>query len=276
LVSLAAPAGATYVDSVASISFEHYPDAANGDGLGTTRLEVFRAWVGVPVRVGKRTLLFAGSAYETIHVKHSAYESFQLHAPRLSLGLIQGFTDKWGVFVLTDFGLASDFSGSVGNNDILFSVIALATYKVTNAFELGAGALYDRRTGSFIPLPGLSLDVRIYERMRIRGFAPVWLNAEFRVAEWLDVGVRSTFEGNRFHLAKTFVQPNVELAYSTLTVGPKLTFNFLDDWLHLDTYAAWAVYRRYELFHDDRSIANYDLSPVVAYGARLWLAPSGW
>lgn len=132
------------------------------------------------------------------------------------------------------------------------------------------------RTGKLAPLPALLLNLRPHERFRIRGFAPLWLNAEYRAFDWLDVGVRSTFEGNRFHLASdTFGVSDVELAYLNLTLGPKLTFNFTD-WLHLDAYAAYAVYRRYELFRDDESWARYGLSPVVGYGARFWVAPSGW
>ena len=54
-----------------------------------------------------------------------------------------------------------------------------------------------------------------------------------------------------------------------------MTFN-VNDWTHLDVYAAGAVYRRYELFDDDDRFARAGLSPVIGYGARLWIAPSGW
>ena len=53
---------------------------------------------------------------------------------------------------------------------------------------------------------------RLDTRVRIRGFAPVWLNAEYRAAD-------------------QFGMDHLELAYSKLTVGPKLTFNFTD-WIH--------------------------------------------
>ena len=67
----------------------------------------------------------------------------------------------------------------------------------------------------------------------------------------------------------------MELAYSNLTIGPKLTVNF-SEWLHLDLYAAGAVYRRYELFENARSFAKYELSPTVAGGVRFWIGPSEW
>jgi hypothetical protein len=104
----------------------------------------------------------------------------------------------------------------------------------------------------------------------------VWLRAEYRAASWLDAGLRSSFESNRFHFARGAPRDrSAELAYSNLTVGPQLTFHFTD-WVHLDVYAAGAVYRRYELFDDDQRIAREGLSPVMGYGVRLWVAPSGW
>ena len=125
-------------------------------------------------------------------------------------------------------------------------------------------------------MPALTLKLRLSERLRVRGFVPVWLRAEYRATPWLDVGLRSSFESNRFHFADGApADLNAELSYSNLTVGPQVTINFTD-WMHLDVYAAGAVYRRYELFDDDRSIGRESLSPVMGYGARLWIAPSGW
>jgi len=46
--------------------------------------------------------------------------------------------------------------------------------------------------------------------------------------------------------------------------------------LHLDVYAAGAVYRRYESFRNDDTLARRELGPALGYGARFWIAPSGW
>lgn len=276
LLCAATPAHAQLADSLAATSFDHYPSANNGDEPGQTRLEVFRASVGAPLKVADDTTLLVGAAYEGISVHPSGSESFRLHAPKVSFGVMKGFGERWGLIAVADAGFASDFSGAVGSDDLLLSLTALGTYRVSDAVQLGAGAIYDRRTGRLGPLPALLLNLRPAARFRVRGFAPVWMNAEYHALDWLDVGVRSTFEGNRFHLADdTFGVPDIELAYSNLTVGPKLTFNFTE-WLHLDTYAAFAIYRRYELFQSDDSYARYGLSPVVGYGARFWVAPSGW
>lgn len=264
------------VDSLAATSFEYYPSASNGDRPGETQLNVFRTSAGVPIPVADKTKLMLGAAHELLDVRPSVGESFQLHAPKVTLGVIQDFTKRWGMMAFVDGGLASDFSDDLGSNDVLLSVTAIGTYAVSDQIKFGVGAVYDRRTGTLAPLPAILLDVRLSERLRIKGFAPTYVKFEHHTTDWLDLGVRATFEGNRFHLGEEQAGiSNAELAYSNLTVGPKLTLNFTD-WTHLDLYAAAAVYRRYELFQDDESLARYELSPTVGYGARFWVAPSGW
>ena len=276
VTTISVNARAQLVDSLGAASFDYYPSASNGDSPGATQINVFRTSAGVPVNVSRKTTLVAGAAYEMIDVHPSLGPSFQLHAPKATVGLIQGLGEHWGMMAFVDGGLASDFTEELGASDVLFSVTALGTYAINEQLKLGAGAVYDRRTGSLAPLPAVLLDLRLGARWRVKGFAPVYVKAEYRAADWLDLGVRSTFEGNRFHLGSdTFGAEDLELAYSNLTVGPKVTLNFTD-WVHLDLYGAGAVYRRYELFQSDESLARYSLSPVMGYGARFWLAPSGW
>jgi hypothetical protein len=276
-LAVALPARAQVNDSLASTSFEHYPGAKDDGNPGVElSLEVYRASVGVPIQVGEQTTLVTGLSYELLNVHHTLRDSFQLHAPSASLGVIQGIDDHWAVWAIGELGFASDFSESISSEDVLASVTGIVSYRLGESLTLGAGATYDRRTGELAPLPALMLNLRVAERARIRGFVPAFLTAEYRTADWLDTGIRATFEGNRFHLGEEeFGAENLELAYSTLTVGPKLTFS-ASDWLHLDLYAAAAVYRRYEVFQDDDSVNRAELSPVVAYGARFWIGPSQW
>jgi hypothetical protein len=275
-LTVTSSANAQISDALAQTSFEHFPSAKNDDTSQSLRLEVFRAAAGVPLPVAERTTLLVGAAYELIDVHPSDAQAFQLHAPKASLGVIQGFSEHWGMMAFGDVGFASDFSDDLSSEDALLSLTAVATYKLNEAFTLGVGAVYDRRTGKLAPLPALLLNWRISERARVRGFAPARVTAEYRAATWLDVGLRGSFDGNRFHLGEQqFGQSKLELAYSNLEVGPQLTFS-VSNWVHFDVYAAAAVYRRYELFQDDRSFAKYELAPVVGYGARFWIGPSRW
>lgn len=269
-------ARAQLADNVAAVSVEQYPGAESDGVAGETDLRVFRTSVGAPLPLSEETTLVVGAAYERLDIHTGEGDDLELHAPKALLGAVHQLSDRWGVMAFGEIGLASSMDGSLGSDDLLMSLTGVATYSVTESFQLGAGILYDRRSGELAPMPALTLRLRISERLRVRGFVPVWMRAEFRATPWLDVGLRSSFESNRFHFADGApTDRNAELAYSNLTIGPQVTFNF-NDWTHLDLYAAGAVYRRYELFDDDDRFAREGLSPVIGYGARLWIAPSGW
>lgn len=269
-------ARAQLADSVAAMSVEQYPGAESDGVAGETELRVFRTSVAAPLRLSDESTLVVGAAYERLDIHTGEGEDLELHAPRALLGVVHQVSERWGVMAFGEIGLASSLDGSLGADDLLMSLTGIATYAVSDSFQLGAGILYDRRSGELAPMPALTLRLRISERLRVRGLVPVWMRAEYRAAPWLDVGLRSSFESNRFHFADGApTDRNAELAYSNLTVGPQVTFNF-SDWMHLDLYAAGAVYRRYELFDDDERFAREGLAPVMGYGARFWIAPSGW
>jgi hypothetical protein len=276
LLASTSVAHAQLADSVAAMSVEQYPGAESDGVAGETDLRVFRTSVGAPLPITESTTLVVGAAYERLDIHTGEGDDLELHAPKALLGAVHQLSDRWGLMAFGEIGLASSLDGSLGADDLLMSLTGIATYAVTDAFQLGAGILYDRRSGELAPMPAVTIELRISERLRVRGFVPVWMRAELRATPWLDVGLRSSFESNRFHFADGApTDRNAELAYSNLTVGPQVTFNFTD-WVHLDLYAAGAIYRRYELFDDDQSFEREGLSPVIGYGARFWVAPSGW
>ena len=269
-------ARAEVADSLIATTVEHYPAAASGALPGKIAINFVRANAGVPIGVGENTTLIAGAGYELVDAQPTSADSLQLHAVKALFGVDQRIGKRLDLLLLGEAGLASDFKDPVDSNDLLLSATGFVTYAFGESFKLGAGAIYDRRTGQLAPLPAVLLDLRLGERFRVHGFAPVWLSAEYRCFDWLDVGARANLDGNRFRLGKeTWDLEHAELAYSNFSVGPKVTFNF-SDWFHLDVYAAGAVYRRFEVFQDDQSYLRSDLSPVIGYGARFWIAPAGW
>jgi Domain of unknown function (DUF6268) len=185
---------------------------------------VLRASVGAPLSLSDSTTLVLGAAYERLDIGRGTGEELELHAPKLMLGTLHDLSERWGLMAFADVGLASDFSDDVGADDVLLSLTGIATYAMSSELELGAGVLYDRRSGELAPLPALLVQLRLSERLRVRGFAPVWLRAEYRATPWLDVGIRSSFESNRFHVIdEASPARDSELAYTNLAVGPQLT-----------------------------------------------------
>ncbi|WP_394829245.1 DUF6268 family outer membrane beta-barrel protein [Pendulispora albinea] len=277
---VAGSARAQVGDSVASVSYERYPyAAAPNNPSAQVGLQVFRVRAGYPIRFAKGTILIPGLAYELLDFQQRDGRGPHigaLHAPVASLTGIQMITPRLMILASVGAGLASDFDSRVSIDDLQFNVTGMGLYKFSDTFSLGAGVSYNRQTGTLSPVPAVALNWEITDRTRVRGFVPALLNVEYRASPWLTVGVRGTLEGNRFHLSGTkYGRDNLQLAYSTVTVGPKMTFR-LADLLHLDVYASAAVWRRYEVFIDGDSVTDKYLSPVALFGARLWVGPSGW
>jgi len=269
-------------DSLASVSYEHYPNVDSPkDASSTIGLEVFRvrAALPIPLTESKKTILLPGLSYEMLGF-HGTGDNRPnvgtLHAPSASLGLIQVFGDRFITMAIVGAGFATDFRDRISSDDLLFTVTGMFLYKFDKNFTLGAGISYDRRSGDLLPLPAIGVNWQITNDFRIRGFVPSMLNVEYRALPWLTVGLRGTFEGNRFHLSeKGYGISHLELAYSTITVGPKVTFR-LTDMMHLDVYSSVAVMRRFEVFRNDDSLDSSYLNPTVFGGIRLWFGPAGW
>ena len=263
-------------DSLASVSAEAYPWARDlGNGRTQARLSVLRAEATAPIPVATKTLLLARLTYEQMGVDVRGWPGGTpaptFRSPAFSIGVVQGFGPRWTLIGLVGAGLASDFSAPLTKDDVLVTMTGIVVFKINEEFSLGAGVTYDRRTGSPTPLPALILNWRPASDFRVRGFVPQRLDAEFRASPHVTVGVRAAFNGNRYQLG----EEGVQVAYSTVTVGPKLTLS-ASDWLHLDLYAGAAVYRRYDVFRGEDSTGGVSLAPVVAYGLRFWFGPSMW
>ena len=266
-------------DSLASVSYEYLPKAeALHDPRSQISLGVLRFRAGLPIPLSKKTILIPGLSYELIdvHVHGTGTPAIaDLHAPAANLTLVQMFGDRIMAIASVGAGFASDFRDRVSIDDVLLTATGIVGYKFSDDFTLGVGVGYDRRLGRFQPIPAVVLNWRITDRLRLRGFVPAAVNFEYRATPWLTTGLRGTLDGNTFHSGHQYGTDGLELAYSTLSVGPKLTFNLVG-WTNLDVYAAAAVRRRYEIFVDGNSQNTTYLPPVVAFGARLWFGPSGW
>ena len=267
-------------DSLASASVELYPYARNTDDPRMqVRLQIYRANVGLPIRLSQQTMLLAGLSYEQLNVDLRGDTSAgapTFRTPAASFGVVQRVGSRFTVIAIAGAGLASDFSDPVSSDDLLLSATGIFIYKVSDALSLGAGVVFDRRTGSPTPLPAMSVNWRISHDVRLRGFVPARLDAELRASRWLTGGIRAAFNGNRYQLGEAkYGISDQQIAYSTLTVGPKLTFS-ASDWIHLDLYATTAVYRRYDIRQDQEDAGGLSLAPAVAWGVRFWFGPALW
>ncbi|MDF2695892.1 MAG: hypothetical protein K0S65_4275 [Labilithrix sp.] len=279
VVSFASSARAQ-ADSLASVQGEVYPYAKRSDVADEQiRFSVFRASLGFPLFLSKKTLLIPSFAYERVEAttrNHEGQHSLLLQAPSLSLMLIHPLSKRFSILASVGAGFASDFSTPLSGEDVLLSGLGVVIYKASESFSFGAGVSYDRRTGSLLPVPLAILRWQMSKDARLIGAAPSTLSFEYRLKPWLSSGFRAAFNGNRYHFGEAkYGQERLQLAYSNVVVGPKLVFS-AGEWLHLEAYAAVTAYRRYDIYLDGDSVGNVSLAPTMGYGVRLWFGPSFW
>lgn len=266
-------------DSIASASAEGYPRARIGS-RGEVTVGVARVSGGFPIFLGKakRTIVIPTLSYERLELslEGASPKPATLHAPLVGLTLVQLLGPHVTLVGVVNAGFASDFESSINGDDFVVTATGLGIYKFSEKLSLGAGISYDRRTGSLVPVPILPVNLRFSERARLRGLVPSLVALEYRTSRWLTTGLRASFEGNRYHLSEDkFHTSQLELGYTIINVGPRLSFE-ISPLLHLDLYAAVPVYRRYAAYIDDETAEVVHFAPVVGYGVRFWVGPSGW
>ena len=267
-------------DSLASVQSELYPSAADGnDPRRRISFHVLRVNAVVPVPIAEKTILLPGLKYE--HTNVMIDDAPETPAPvlrtaSLSMGVAQGIGEHWTVIGTVGAGVASDFAQTLSRRDLVFTGAALMLYKIGPALSVGGGIAYDQRTGAPLPLPALLVNWRPLENFRVRGFVPARVDAEYRIARWFTAGVFAMFNGDRYALSeKVYGRPNLQIAFSTAELGPKITFS-AGDWVHVDLSTTVPVYRRYDLYEDGNKRDGASLAMVPAYGVKFRLGPSLW
>ncbi len=281
-VLLASPrASAQLTDSLVAVSGEELPWSKDRDDPARQfRLRIVRVGVGMPLPLARRTYLLPGVAFEQISVGArgdvAGAPAPTLRSVMASLGIAQGIGEHWTVIAIGGLGLASDFAEPVSTRDLVVTATGLVTYKINDALSVGGGIVYDQRSGTPLPLPAALINWKPLPNLRVRGFVPARVDAEYRFAPWISAGIRATFNGGRYALSEhLYGQQDLQVAYSTAAVGPDVTLS-LTDWLHFDVYAAAAVYRRYDVYRAGNDDGAVSLNPTVAYGFRFWIGPSTW
>ncbi|AKV00454.1 hypothetical protein AKJ09_07117 [Labilithrix luteola] len=280
LVLSFAPSAWAQADSLASVQGELYPYAKrSGTSNDQIGVSIFRASLGFPIFLSKKTLLIPTLGYERFEASirsPSGNQSLLLQAPSLTMMLLQPLTERITLMGSVGVGFASDFSAPLSEQDLLLSGMLVGIYKFSDSFSLGTGVSYDRRSGNLLPVPLGIMRWQMSENARLIGAIPATLSFEYRVTPWLSSGFRAAFNGNRYHFGEgQFQQERLQLAYSNVVLGPKLVFS-VGDWIHLEAYAAVTAYRRYDVYSDRDSVAELNLGPTMGYGLRMWIGPSFW
>ncbi|MEL6182199.1 MAG: DUF6268 family outer membrane beta-barrel protein, partial [Myxococcota bacterium] len=239
------------------------PDFGPGRSAGKVQVHDYRAIVGFPfVFNDKKTILLPSIDYGLLDLRGDGTLDpgvEKLHSAMVHMVLVQRLSESWtGLFRLGG-GLASDLEGDITQEEFVLTAMAIASYAFTEDLRVGAGIIYDRRTGDVRPLPLINVQLYLNERFRIGGVIPVLVQAAYRVTPHLTLGLQGSFQGNRYHLdEERYGVDNAEVAYSIIEAGPTAIVH-LGKALHIQLVSGYTIRRRFEVFLNDESQGNAEL-----------------
>jgi len=272
----------------ARIEYEYFPSAgvsgpSSGGAPSEARFQAARASLTLPAPVGKSTLLLPALRYQVLDVGQAGAQPpagrdpvEALHSLQLSLGVFQQLGEQWSMFGQVGGGIAGDLSGELSSDDWVVSATVLGLWTFEHSFTLGGGIGYDRRTGNVAPLPLIAVNWEPSSNVLLRGVLPQFVSLRYRPEEHLTLALDSGLDGERYHLSRELVvADHAEVAYSVIKVGPSVTLHWTK-WLHTRLNGGMALHRRFDMYLDDRSQGDLDVSSGPYAGLELWLGPSGW
>lgn len=195
-------------------------------------------------------------------------ESFHEIGPKLTL--VQRFGESWSLVGQLAPQLATNFK-DIDSDHLRFTGLLLVGYRFGPRFSLAAGVLASYFFGDLVPLPGLKVDWRISDSLRLDAFLPAKFRLGWRLAPIIEIGVRGRLVGNRFITESRRIPTVEQLVYTEASVAGFVDINLYKP-LWLSVWGGATVFREFELRLDSGdAIGDRELSNAPVMGLSLLL-----
>lgn len=255
-------------DKIFSLRYLYFPRADFQKEDGEIGMDMVRAQAVIPIIRNDSTALFGGLAYSGLFLDYRGLvfapgEGFSqkdlakdLHVLDCILGGSINWDESWGTLLLLYPGIHSDFQDLDGK-DIYFSGALLATYRVSDALSLSAGAYYDDSFGYPLLLPMLGAQWRLSDSLSLEAFIPQYLVLAWQLDPRLTVGLKGSVEGNQYRLREDSPWENTVVEYNQILAGPFVDLKLVDE-LFLRLEGGFVFSREFEFRDDDSNDKLFD------------------
>lgn len=246
------------------------PDTTGGNAFltdGTIRIGTLTLNATYPLVYSEgRTVLVNELAYRRFDLDYldfpqSATNPENMQALEYSATVTYGLSQKWTLMGILKPGIASDFEGGVGRDDLTFQVAAVFIRAYSQATQVGYGLAWANTFGQPFPLPVLAVNWSNGGRVRVSTLLPANLEIWYGMKPKVEVGLRVNVEGNQYHGDRDIYRvANPLLRYSLGTVGPSLRAR-LGEGFGISLDSGFSFQRRFEFFNgdDEESLSDYSL-----------------
>ncbi|MEM6318768.1 MAG: DUF6268 family outer membrane beta-barrel protein [Bacteroidota bacterium] len=215
----------------------------------------------------KKTILIHSLGYSNLSVEtegtfmNTVEEATKhYHTISYNLSLVKIVNPKWRLLFNLSPTLASDFTESLNEEDLLFQASAIAMKTQSSQFKYGFGLVYTTRFGRQLILPSGMIQYTT-EKMALDFLLPNGLSVLFNTHQAVNFGLEATLDGGLFNNNSDIQNVNAiidEAGYSRLNIGPAITIR-LKDALKIHLTGGMAVGRRLDFI--DTTEATLDRTP---------------
>ena len=171
-----------------------------------------------------------------------------------------GLSDRWTFLGIATPGIASDFEGDIGGDDLTFQIVVVFIRGYSERFQIGYGGAWSNTFGQPFPLPILAVNWNNGSNLRVSSILPANLECWYAPTPRLELGLLLNVEGNQYHGDPDIYQvDNPLLRYSVGTFGPSINYH-ISQGLTVGASAGMTFLRRFKFFDGDDEEDLQDIS----------------
>ena len=232
---------------------------------GTIRVGTLTLTGAYPMIWGEgRTVLVNEVSYRRFDLDYDGFPSGadnpqNMQAIQYAATVTHGLSDRWTFMGIAKPGIASDFEGDVGTDDVTFQAVAIFIRAYSERLQIGYGAAWDNSFGQPFPLPILAINWNNGGRLRLSTILPANLEVWYAASQRMEVGMLLNVDGNQYHGDRDiYGVDNPLLQYSVGTIGPALNLG-LGEGMMLGLRAGTTFMRRFEFADGSKDVGDYSL-----------------
>lgn len=140
-----------------------------------------------------RTVLLNEFSYRNVILEYQGFQSGDtnpedLHAVEYSATVTHQLSDRWTLMTIATPGIASDFHGSIGSDDLTFQAVAIFIRAHSERLQIGYGAAWANDFGQPFPFPILAIQWNNGSNMRVSTILPANFEAWYAPTQRVDLG----------------------------------------------------------------------------------------
>ena len=183
-----------------------------------------------------------------------------MQAVEYSATLTHGLSERWTLMAIAKPGIASDFEGDVGRDDLTFQVVAVFIRGYGARFQVGYGAAWANTFGQPFPLPVLAVNWNNGSNLKVSSILPSNLECWYAPSPRLELGLGVSVDGNQYHGdPDIYGVDNPLLRYSVGSVGPSVNYH-LSRQMTVGVQTGMTFLRRFKFFDGDNEEDVDDIS----------------